>query len=130
MGSSPPSYLQPFFFPLFFFSPCSNYCKTNIYIYIYIFMSSVEPNKFIIIYLIYFYFFFCFTHYKTSEKIPQHIFFPSNSRLFCPKFLNLLRFYFLNPSVQHFSNKLFTKHTIHTTQSHITHHSSKCIMDA
>ena len=41
-----------------------------------------------------------------------------------------LRFYFLNPSVQHFSYMLFTKHTIHTTQSHITQQSIKMHKDA
>ena len=83
--------------------------------------------------------FFFFTYCKTSEKIPQHIFslqppyylyvfhkkkfLSFNSRLFCPKIFNLLRFYFLNHSVQHLSYVLFTKHIIsHNTSCYTPKH--------
>ena len=64
------------------------------------------------------FFFFYFTHYKTLEK-----------NFFTSFFFHLILDYLLKisqPPKVLFSPMLLTKHTNHTTQSHITLYSSKC----
>ena len=129
MGSSPFQLLQPCFFFLLFFIICSTHYKiTKFFIF---FISSLEPNKFIIVYFI---LFFPVLHsVKPQEKnFLNTFFFSFNSGLFCPKFLKLLRFYFLSlvfnifPMCYSPSTQFHITHTTH----HVIHpstHKTQCI---
>ena len=116
MGNSPFQLPTPFFFSLFFFNsfPFFHliYWKTTQKIFFFFSFSSRTKN-------IYFKYFFPILHtVKLTEKkkfFTSTHFFSFNSRLFCPKFFNLLRFYFLLcylPSIQ-FNQHNHTSHIIH-----------------
>ena len=122
MGSSPFQPLLLIFFFTHFFSFCSTYWKTTKKIYYYYFFHFlVELNKFIKSYFIYFFPVLHTVKPQKKKKSSTHFFF------------HLILDYLLKisqPPKVLFSPMLLTKHTNHTTQSHITLHSSKCTRNA